>query len=426
VAQADFDYDGMNNRLRQVDYTGATTTIITYTNDILGLSQVLVADDGTERVVNLFGHDLVHQDDGMETRTLLADGLGSVRLEMTDDEIETTTTYSPYGDTLAQNGTSGTEYGFTGEQRDNSTGLLYLRARYYNFGLRTFMGRDPWSGQPRLPQTMNGWSYANNNPVNLVDPNGENPLVIGTPVIIGGAVIIVGALTIYAIASTAPEIDCPPSIDWDRLFPFIPSLGALLETLREKDAEIVPESRPTARDIEQNSVQVWPRVQPVPAPEPLSQPQPEGEPTPLPPIPPDLPDENPKQKHISLSRWEYHFNFWFGLNQRLNPQNIFVYQAQDWFPEGLSAVPAAGDLFPEAFDQATKRAMGIHFNLQGIENPNEYAEKHGGNGVFSAKDYYTAWELYKIKNNPQLCVKTSFYEDGIIPSATAKRNICNS
>lgn len=41
-------------------------------------------------------------------------------------------TYSPYGEVLAQTGTSGTVYGFIGEQEDGATRLLYLRARYYN------------------------------------------------------------------------------------------------------------------------------------------------------------------------------------------------------------------------------------------------------------------------------------------------------
>jgi RHS repeat-associated protein len=43
---------------------------------------------------------------------------------------------------LARTGTSGTACGFTGEQHDEATGLLFLRARYYNPALRAFMGND--------------------------------------------------------------------------------------------------------------------------------------------------------------------------------------------------------------------------------------------------------------------------------------------
>ena len=128
--QAEYFYDGSGDRMQQVDYSAGIT--ITYTNDILGLTQVLVADDGTTRVYNLFGLDLIHQEDGTVIRFLLTDGLGSVRTEMVGSAVDSVTTYSPYGSLLAQTGTSGTTYGFTGEQHDNSTGLLYLRARYYN------------------------------------------------------------------------------------------------------------------------------------------------------------------------------------------------------------------------------------------------------------------------------------------------------
>ena len=54
----------------------APPVIITYTNDNVGLSQVLVADDGSTQTTNLFGLDLIQQDDGTEIRVLLADALG--------------------------------------------------------------------------------------------------------------------------------------------------------------------------------------------------------------------------------------------------------------------------------------------------------------------------------------------------------------
>jgi hypothetical protein len=37
------------------------------------------------------------------------------------------------------------------------------------------MGKDPWSGNPGKPQSMNGWSYVDNNPINLTDPSGRTP-----------------------------------------------------------------------------------------------------------------------------------------------------------------------------------------------------------------------------------------------------------
>jgi RHS repeat-associated protein len=173
--QATFLYDGAGNRVQQTDYSGSEPTTTSYTNDIVGLAQVLVANDDTTAVYNLWGLRLLAQDDGQTVRLPLTDGLGSVRLEMVADVVESTTTYDPYGNLLVRSGVSGTAYGFTGEQHDESTGLLYLRARYYNPALRTFMGKDAWDGDMGRPQSMNGWSYVENNPINLIDPTGMFP-----------------------------------------------------------------------------------------------------------------------------------------------------------------------------------------------------------------------------------------------------------
>jgi RHS repeat-associated protein len=90
---------------------------------------------------------------------MLADGLGSVRVEMVNGAVETTTTYEPYGKLLAQTGSSGTTYGFTGEQYDAATGLVYLRARYYNPSLKLFLSRDPFPGYATLSISQNGYAY---------------------------------------------------------------------------------------------------------------------------------------------------------------------------------------------------------------------------------------------------------------------------
>lgn len=72
-------------------------------------------------------------DDSSETRYLLPDGLGSVRVEMVGSSVETATTYAPYGSLLARTGSSGTVYGFTGEQHDGATGVILHPIMYQSF-----------------------------------------------------------------------------------------------------------------------------------------------------------------------------------------------------------------------------------------------------------------------------------------------------
>ncbi len=173
----DYIYDGSGDRIQQRIYTPSTpATIITYTNDIQGLTQMLVADDGTAITYNVHGLDLISQQAGAgDARLLLADGLGSVRQEMVGNTIKTTTTYEPYGKLLAQSGSSGTIYGYTGEQYDTATSLVYLRARYYNPHLKVFLSHDPYPGSYKRPASQHGYNYVNNNSINLTDPAGLCP-----------------------------------------------------------------------------------------------------------------------------------------------------------------------------------------------------------------------------------------------------------
>ncbi|MBE2197081.1 MAG: hypothetical protein IAE79_00630, partial [Anaerolinea sp.] len=61
----------------------------------------------------------------------------------------------------------------TGEQEDAATGLVYLRARYYNPSLKVFISRDPFPGHIALPASQHGYSYAHNNSPNYTDPSGS-------------------------------------------------------------------------------------------------------------------------------------------------------------------------------------------------------------------------------------------------------------
>jgi len=63
-------------------------------------------------------------------------------------------------------------YGFTGKELDEETGLYYYGARYYDPLTGRFTSSDPWEGNLTNPQTLNKYSYAINNPLFYVDPTG--------------------------------------------------------------------------------------------------------------------------------------------------------------------------------------------------------------------------------------------------------------
>ncbi len=103
------------------------------------------------------------------------DHLGSSSLVMTlSGTLNTRQTYFPYG---AKRTTEGsplpTDYTFTGQKSDDSTGLMFYNARYYDAGLGRFTQADTIVPNPSDPQSLNRYSYVRNNPVNLVDPTGH-------------------------------------------------------------------------------------------------------------------------------------------------------------------------------------------------------------------------------------------------------------
>ena len=123
----------------------------------------------------LYGLGRIGEDRSETTLYHLPDALGSVR-QLTDSESQIlfAQSYEPFGDVLETYGANGSSYGFTGQMVDEN-GLVYLRARYYDTYLNQFIQSDTIIPDFRNPQSINRYSYVNNNPVNLTDPSGKSP-----------------------------------------------------------------------------------------------------------------------------------------------------------------------------------------------------------------------------------------------------------
>lgn len=104
------------------------------------------------------------------------DGLSSLRA-LTDSTGSLVQTYrtDAFGVPTATQGSSSQSFQFTGEQLD-PTGLVNLRTRIYDPGVGRFLQRDANPGSPANPLSLNRFAYGRDNPINLVDPDGTDPL----------------------------------------------------------------------------------------------------------------------------------------------------------------------------------------------------------------------------------------------------------
>jgi RHS repeat-associated protein len=159
-----FAYRG--DGLRDSRTVGITTT--TFTWDInAGLPVVL--DDGGAQYV--YGLGLVSQNVGNDSYYYLADGLGSTMVTVdSSGSVVNSYTYDVYGAVTSSSGSQDNEFQFAGQQVDSSTGLQYLRARYYDSSIGNFRSRDPLASAP--PWSRHPFGYALANPATVVDPLG--------------------------------------------------------------------------------------------------------------------------------------------------------------------------------------------------------------------------------------------------------------
>jgi RHS repeat-associated protein len=115
-----------------------------------------------------------------QTRYVHPDHLGSTDVVTdTNQNLVQTLSYYPYGATRISNSTSTNEKRkFIGQFSDDS-GLSYLNARYYSSDRGQFISQDPmfWVDpkQQNLtdPQSLNTYSYSDDNPITKKDPSGK-------------------------------------------------------------------------------------------------------------------------------------------------------------------------------------------------------------------------------------------------------------
>jgi RHS repeat-associated protein len=116
------------------------------------------------------GEPLYITKDHLSSSTLFTDSSGSKK--------DSLLTYFPYGQQKSNwdltDSTDLTDRLFTDQIKDAETELYYYNARYYNPQIGMFISPDKKDSKINSPTSLNRFAYVDNNPIGLVDPNGQD------------------------------------------------------------------------------------------------------------------------------------------------------------------------------------------------------------------------------------------------------------
>ena len=144
---------------------------------------------GLAYAVESSGNVLVYHTDGLGSVRALSDGAGLVVQAYGYDE---------YGMALVSEGGVEQPFRYTREQYDDSTGLVYLRARYYDPESGQFVTRDDFGGNIVQPTSLHRYSYVTNRPTIFSDPSGRcGPARVAVAIMVGSGE---GAAAVEALA----------------------------------------------------------------------------------------------------------------------------------------------------------------------------------------------------------------------------------
>ncbi len=193
-----FSYNGADHRTSQ----GVNGVVTRYGYDVhRDLAHVVTETSPANAHVYGLGDQALWDTSTDQGRTYYhEDAMGSTAaLTRADGSALGTRTYDAFGAPPGSQVGTGS-YWFNGEQYDPNSGLIYLRARYYDPASGRFLEPDPAAPDLASPQTLNKYAYAMSNPFRYSDPSGryfesyesQQALAIAIGVVLVAAILVFG------------------------------------------------------------------------------------------------------------------------------------------------------------------------------------------------------------------------------------------
>lgn len=163
-ATTSFTYDGNGQRAKKVSPNGTRF----YIGKLHGCTDAVCGN------YIYAGNTRIAYSQGELINFYHPDHLGSTSI-LTDNNanILETIAYYPFGETRQDSSNQNVIHKYTGQELDYEVGLYNYGARLYDPEIGRFMTPDSIVPYPTDPQSLNRYSYVQNNPVNRIDPSGN-------------------------------------------------------------------------------------------------------------------------------------------------------------------------------------------------------------------------------------------------------------
>lgn len=187
----EYKYTSDGKRLESV-INGTETRYLLDLNS--GMENVLAETDNSNNVQTyyVYGDGLLYSVDGTTGERLFYhyDPLGNT-VALTDSLENVTDKYAylPFGELNRSETLHDNPYKYVGKfgVAQEPNGLLFMRARFYDPETRGFISKDRVKGKLSDSQSINPYIYVQNNPILMVDPEGE--FAILTAILVGAVII---------------------------------------------------------------------------------------------------------------------------------------------------------------------------------------------------------------------------------------------
>ncbi|MHB1418241.1 MAG: RCC1 domain-containing protein [Bacillota bacterium] len=226
-----YSYDA-ENKITQVNRVSDNSLVATYTYYFNGLRKSKTVNgvttnfiwDAFGRLVREYGSDVInyYYDSNGQIVGLNKNGATYIYHTNLRGDVVSVTDYSggtlyaqynydPWGNQISYSGTLSQHITYAGYYYDAETGLYYLKNRYYSPQQGRFLTKDAYGNDIifKNPQTLNLYTYAGNNPMSNVDPDGN---WFGSAAMHAAVqAYVIKHLNSYEGGGAAPEVPIPGS-----------------------------------------------------------------------------------------------------------------------------------------------------------------------------------------------------------------------